>query len=61
MSRYPTASTQPPCPKCGVRLHRVRRNPVDRLLSLVGQRRRYRCPSHGCGWEGTLPYKRTKD
>jgi predicted RNA-binding Zn-ribbon protein involved in translation (DUF1610 family) len=51
-----TRTLHPPCPKCGASLVRIRRNPFDRLLSLFRSRRRYRCPSHGCGWEGTLPF-----
>jgi hypothetical protein len=51
--------THPPdpalrCPRCGAALLRVRRKPLDRLLSLLAPRRRYRCRAMGCGWEGTL-------
>jgi hypothetical protein len=53
------AYTHPPdaalrCPRCGAVLFRVRRKPLDRVLSLVAPRRRYRCRAMGCGWEGTL-------
>jgi hypothetical protein len=43
------------CPRCDGALVRTRRTAVDRLLSLVTPRRRYRCRSLSCGWEGTLP------
>ena len=42
------------CPRCGGVLVRVRRKPLDRLLSLFAPRRRVRCRAMGCGWEGTL-------
>jgi len=42
------------CPSCHGRAYRVQRRPVDRLLSLIALRRRYRCGSMGCGWEGNL-------
>ena len=36
-------------------LIRVQRRFIDRLISLVRPRYRYRCRSMGCGWEGSLP------
>jgi hypothetical protein len=42
------------CPRCSGALIRIRRRPVDRLVSLILPRRRYRCVAIGCGWEGTL-------
>jgi hypothetical protein len=55
--------THPPdpalrCPLCRGPLVRTRRTPLDRLLSLVSPRRRYRCRAIGCGWTGTLRAKR---
>jgi uncharacterized protein with PIN domain len=46
------------CPRCQGPLIRVRRQPVDRLISLISPRRRYRCAAIGCGWEGTRSAKR---
>lgn len=43
------------CPACGGRdLSRIRRRPVDRLVSLFFRVRRYRCCKFGCNWEGAL-------
>ena len=42
------------CPMCRGRAYRVRRRPIDRLLSLFARRYRYRCASLSCGWEGAL-------
>jgi hypothetical protein len=42
------------CPRCGASLSRIRRNALDRLVSLLAPRRRYRCRAFGCGWTGTL-------
>jgi hypothetical protein len=42
------------CPRCRGALIRVRRRPIDRLVSLILPRRRYRCVAIGCGWEGNL-------
>jgi hypothetical protein len=42
------------CPRCEGALIRIRRRPIDRFVSLVLPRRRYRCLAIGCGWEGTL-------
>jgi hypothetical protein len=59
MADSPNVDTHPPdaalrCPRCGAALLRVRRKPLDRLVSLVAPLRRYRCRAMGCGWEGTL-------
>jgi hypothetical protein len=45
------------CPHCGGAVVRIRRLAVDRLLSLVSPRHRFRCAAFGCGWEGTLRLK----
>jgi len=42
------------CPQCGTAAYRIRRRPIDRALSLLSPRLRYRCTSIGCGWEGNL-------
>jgi hypothetical protein len=42
------------CPLCGEPVQRIRRRPIDRLLSLFFPVRRYRCVQFRCGWEGTL-------
>jgi hypothetical protein len=33
---------------------RIRRRWIDRLMSVFGRRRRYRCPALHCGWQGNL-------
>jgi hypothetical protein len=54
------------CPCCYSRAYRVRRRSIDRVVSLILPRHRYRCGSIGCGWEGNLavrtrsPPKRTE-
>lgn len=45
------------CPCCYGDAHRVRRRLVDRVVSLILPRHRYRCGSIGCGWEGNLPLR----
>jgi uncharacterized protein with PIN domain len=42
------------CPRCSGPLVRIQRNLIDRCVSLLLPRRRYRCARMGCGWEGTL-------
>ena len=59
----PTASASYPvhertCPHCNGAVDRVRRRFIDRLISLVLPRYRYRCCSIVCDWEGSLPKKR---
>ncbi|HZY43194.1 MAG TPA: hypothetical protein VFF70_00460 [Anaerolineae bacterium] len=44
------AADAQPCPRCGSRVHRVHRQPLDRLISIVLPRQRYRCAQ--CGWTG---------
>jgi hypothetical protein len=44
----------PRCPECGSGLIRVRRRPVDRLLSAFGPVRRFRCSGMGCVYEGNV-------
>jgi hypothetical protein len=36
----------------------VKRRFIDRLVSLIQPRHRYRCLSMGCDWEGNLPIER---
>jgi hypothetical protein len=45
------------CPRCGGPAYRVQRRAIDRLISLFLPRRRFRCGSMGCGWEGNLPLR----
>jgi len=40
------------CPNCFDRAHRIKRRPVDRILSLFGSVRRYCC--YTCHWQGNL-------
>ncbi len=43
------------CPRCGGSVYRVHRRFFDRLLGVFGgQRRRYRCRTGGCSWDGLL-------
>jgi hypothetical protein len=46
------------CPRCGGAVQRIRRRWIDRLVSLFGRVRRYRCHSLVCGWEGNLRERR---
>jgi len=49
------------CPRCGGPAYRVQRRKIDRLISLFFPRRRFRCGSMGCGWEGNLPDKSSSE
>jgi hypothetical protein len=44
----------PHCPECDSGLIRVRRRPIDRLLSTFVPVRRFRCSGMGCGYEGNV-------
>jgi hypothetical protein len=46
------------CPRCHGPAYRVRRRLIDRLISLIFPRHRYRCESWECRWEGTLRVER---
>lgn len=46
------------CPVCGGALKRIRRRPVDRLVSLFRPVMRYRCTAPRCDWMGNLPKPR---
>jgi len=46
------------CPRCQGALIRIKRRPIDRVISLLFPRRRYRCVAIGCGWEGSLSARR---
>src|SRR4051794_8172405 len=53
----PEASAAPEllqCPLCQGRISRVPRRAIDKLISRVSYRQRYRCASYTCGWEGNL-------
>ena len=43
------------CPKCDGPIYRIPRRSIDRVLSLISPKHRYRCGSWDCGWEGNLP------
>jgi hypothetical protein len=47
------------CPECNSPADRVRRRPVDRLVSWISPVQRYRCrmTGWGCDWEGNLHTK----
>jgi hypothetical protein len=40
------------CPRCNGFVRRIRRRPIDRLVSVFVPMHRYRCCELGCGWEG---------
>lgn len=44
----------PECPKCGSKLGRIHRRPVDRFYSLINPIIRYRCRNIKCHWEGNM-------
>jgi hypothetical protein len=46
------------CPHCQGAVVRVRRRALDRLVSVVSPRQRFRCVALGCGWEGPLRVSR---
>jgi hypothetical protein len=46
------------CPRCRGALIRIPRRPIDRVVSLIFPRRRYRCVAIGCSWEGNLSARR---
>lgn len=46
------------CPHCLGSLSRVRRDLLDRLISVFVPVRRYRCPTMRCEWEGLLRISR---
>ena len=50
----PESGIHPLCPCCGQALQRIRRSFGDRVLSLVSARKRYRCRTWGCNWQGTI-------
>ena len=41
------------CPRCHERLLRVRRRPIDRIVSVFQTVHRFRCYNSTCQWEGT--------
>jgi hypothetical protein len=46
------------CPRCQGPAYRVQRRVIDRLVSLIFPRHRYRCESWDCRWEGNFRVKR---
>ncbi|MEW5871681.1 MAG: hypothetical protein AB1894_20600 [Chloroflexota bacterium] len=52
-------SPERPCPRCGKRLHRVRRTRLMRIF-YKGQRL-YRCSDPDCAWQGLLPVPTLSD
>jgi hypothetical protein len=43
------------CPHCNGSVYRVPRRLVDRFISMIVLRHRYRCSALYCHWEGNLP------
>ncbi len=52
--RGPNRDRGPQCPDCNGAMQRIPRTLFDRLVSLISPRKRYRCLSLSCGWEGTV-------
>jgi len=48
------------CPKCGGHLHRIRRRPIDRLLSWFVAVQRFRCDEFNCEWQGNVRKSRLR-
>ena len=48
----PASPPPPRCPRCGGPTRRTRRRVRDRVASLFGPLRRYRCGDLQCGWKG---------
>lgn len=48
------------CPWCQGTVERIHRRFIDRLMSPILPRYRYRCLSLGCDWEGNLPVRGTR-
>jgi hypothetical protein len=48
------------CPMCHGRLIRTRRRVVDRVRSLFGPVKRYRCANFACQWHGNIADRRTE-
>ena len=47
------------CPRCGAWANRIRRRPVDRVVSIFGTVWRFRCSNAECNWRGTVRMKPT--
>jgi hypothetical protein len=47
------------CPSCQGRLYRVPRNFLDLIISKFVPRRRYRCFSVACCWEGPIRHRQS--
>ena len=45
------------CPVCGGPTRRIRRTPIDRVVSVIFKVWRFRCASAVCSWEGTIHMK----
>ena len=56
--RYPTADERCVganfCPVCGGQATRIRRRSIDRLMSRVVPKMRFRCLDISCGWVGNV-------
>lgn len=56
-------TTELTCPQCGGYIIRISRRTSDRIISIFGSVRRYRCQYFPCQWEGKLhvnDYSKTK-
>jgi len=45
------------CPHCGNTTRRIPRRPLDRVVNVVWDVKRFRCANPMCGWEGSVRMK----
>jgi len=46
-----------PCPHCGSATRRIPRTPLDRMVNLLFNVKRFRCTNATCRWEGGVRMK----
>jgi hypothetical protein len=42
------------CPRCGSTTRRIPRQPLDRVINMLWDVKRFRCTNAMCGWEGAV-------
>jgi|KBSMisStaDraftv2_1062788.scaffolds.fasta_scaffold15923_9 hypothetical protein len=45
------------CPRCGSTTRRIPRKPLDRVINVLWDVKRFRCANALCGWEGGVRMK----
>ena len=45
------------CPHCGNTTRRIPRRPLDRVVNVLWDVKRFRCANPTCGWEGSVRVK----